>query len=183
MSPHPKILRPVLYFILILALASQACSLSLLDLPPFPGFDRPTQPSTSPGGAAPTPGPRAEVRFTAQLPEPLAGGEVLAISVLDEVTGLNLNDINYQMTQVDSITYSATFPIPDQAVVKYRFVRRGGAQIAEDTNADQSIRYRLLYVNGNTEIVDTVSSWTDKAANTVSGSISGTVMDVDTGTP
>jgi hypothetical protein len=181
MSPRPKSLRPVLYFILILALTGQACSLSLLDLPPFPGVGRPTQPAAS--SPPPTPGPRATVKFTAQLPEPLAAGEILAISVLDEVTGLALNEINYQMTQVDSITYSATFPIPDQAVVKYRYVRRGGANIAEDTNADQGIRYRLLYVNGNTEVVDSVSSWSDKPVNTVSGSISGTVLNADTGAP
>lgn len=181
MSPRPKSVRPVLYFILILALTGQACSLSLLDLPPFPGLEQPTQPASS--NPPPTPGPRATVKFTAQLPEPLASGEILAISVLDEVTGLDLNEINYQMTQVDSITYTATFPIPDQAVVKYRYVRRGGANVAEDTNADQKIRYRLLYVNGNTEVVDTVNSWSDKPVNTVSGSISGTVLNVDTGAP
>jgi hypothetical protein len=118
-----------------------------------------------------------------QIPEPLAPNEVLAISVLDEVTGLNLNPADYQMTQVDSITYSATFPIPDQAIVKYRYVRRSGSRIFEDTNADNDIRYRMLYANGPMEILDTVSSWTDKQANTISGSISGTVANLQTGVP
>ena len=179
MSLRPKISHPILYFILILALASQACALSLLDIP-LPDTGNPTQP---PAGPAPTPMPRAEVKITVQLPEPLLPGEVLALSVLDEVTGLALNSVDYQMDPVDSITYSATFPIPDQAVIKYRYVRRGGSRIMEDTNADAGIRYRMIYVNGNTQIVDTVSSWTDKPVNTLSGSISGTVLNMDTGAP
>ncbi|HSG42811.1 MAG TPA: hypothetical protein VLA72_06625, partial [Anaerolineales bacterium] len=46
-----------------------------------------------------------------------------------------------------------------------------------------NIRYRMLHVNGNGEIVDTVSSWTDKQANTISGSISGTVAHFDNNMP
>ncbi len=175
-----KVPRSILYFIFILALASQACAISLLDIP-FPGSDNPTRPPSS--GSAPTPLPRAEVKISVQLPEPLQPGEILALSVLDEVTGLALNNVDYQMDQVDSITYSATFPIPDHAIIKYRYVRRSGSRIMEDTNTDASIRYRMIYVNGNTEIVDTISSWTDKPVNTLSGSISGTVLNMDTGTP
>lgn len=175
-----KISHPILYLILILALASQACAISLLDLSPF-GFGKPTQ---VPVGASPTPVARAEVKFTVQLPEPLPAGDILALSVLDEVTGLSLNNADYQLAMVDSTTYTATFPIPDQSAIKYRYVRRNGsARIVEDTNADANIRYRLLYVNGNTQITDTVSSWTDKSFNTFSGSIYGTVLNMDTNTP
>lgn len=180
MSSRPKIARPVLYFILILALAGQACNFDLLELP-LPWQGSPTQ--TAPAGAPPTPLPRAEVKITVQVPEPLQPGEMLALSVLDEVTGLGLNNVDYQMDPVDSITYSATFPIPDQAVIKYRYLRRGAAATVEDTNADAGIRYRLIYVNGNTQVVDTVSSWTDKPVNTLSGSISGTVLNADSGAP
>jgi hypothetical protein len=164
-------------FVLILALASQACAISLFENP-FPS----NNPTSPPPGTAPTPMPRAEVKFIVQLPEPLAQNEVLAISVLDEVTGLELNFNDYQMTQVDPITYTATFPIPDQAIVKYRYVRRAGSRVLEDTNSDATIRYRTLYVNGPLEVVDTVSSWTDKPANTISGSIFGTVA-LETGEP
>ena len=181
MSSRPKVTRPILYFILILALAGQACNLELLELPlPWSGGN-PTQ--TAPSGPPPTASPRAQVRITVQLPEPLLPGEILALSVLDEVTGLALNYVDYQMDPVDSITYSASFPIPDQAVIKYQYVRRGASRIDEDTNSDAGIRYRMIYVNGNTEVVDTVSSWTDKPVNTLSGSISGTVLNTDTGAP
>lgn len=178
MSSRPGIPRPILFFILIFALTAQACSLSLLDIP-FPSGN----PTNPPPASPPTPALRSEVKFTVQLPEPLQPGEILAISVVDEVTGLALNSVEYQMTQVDSVTYSATFPIPDQSVVKYRYMRLGGARIVEDTNTDAPIRYRMVYVNGPSEIVDTVASWSDKPAHTISGLIFGTVVNADSGEP
>jgi hypothetical protein len=177
MNVRPNVSRPILFFILILALAGQSCNIGLLELP----VGSPTE--TVPAGSPPTPLPRAQVKITAHLPEPLQPGEILALSVLDEVTGLELNGVDYQMDPQDALTYSASFPIPDKAVIKYRYVRRGASRIVEDTNTDGSIRYRLLYVNGNTEIVDTVSSWSDKPVNTASGSIFGTVLNADTGEP
>ena len=77
-----------------------------------------------------TPLPRAEVTFTVRLPEPLPANEILVVSVLDEVTGLALNPVDYQMTMVDAITYTAKLAIPDRALLKYRYVttRRGACQ-------------------------------------------------------
>ena len=172
--------RRILLFIVILALSSQACALSLLKWP-FP-----TTPGTSttvPSGPTAAPLPRAEVTFTVRLPEPLPAGELLAVSVLDEVTGLALNAVDYQMNAVDTITYSATLAIPDQAVIKYRYLRSGASRITEDTNVDAPIRYRLVQVNGPTQIVDTVNSWTDRPVNTLSGNIFGTVVNESTGAP
>ena len=101
-----------------------------------------------------------------RLPDPLPANEVLALSILDEVTGLALNAVDYQMTAVDTITYTATLAIPDQALLKYRYVRRGASRINEDTNLDASIRYRLLHVSGPTQVVDTLNSWADKPVST-----------------
>lgn len=180
MKTQPKLLRQILLSIVILAFSSQACAISLIKWPfPLPDTSVPTAPS----GPTATPAARAQVTFTVQLPEPLLPGEVLAISVLDEVTGLALNHVDYQMTQKDSISYMAVLAIPDQSVVKYRYVRRNTASITEDTNADTYIRYRMLFINGPTEVLDTINSWTDRPVNTISGSISGTVANADTGVP
>lgn len=179
MKSHSVFSRPILAFIVILGLTSQACALSLLDLPQWPG----TSSTPLPSGPTPTPMPRSETRFTVRLPEPLPAGEVLTISVIDEVTGLALNPVDYQMTPVDTITYSATLPIPDQAVLKYRYIRRGAQVIVEDSNTDTPIRYRIMYINGPTQIVDTVGSWSDRPANTLSGNIYGTVINTDTSAP
>jgi len=178
MKSHPVLPRHILLFIVILALSSQACAISLFQLP-TPAAGTPS----APGGPTSMPAPRAQVTFKVQLPEPLQPNEILAISVLDEVTGLALNSTDYQMTQSDATSYSAVLTIPDQAVVKYRYIRRGASRVTEDTNADEAIRYRLLYINGPTEVVDTVSSWADKPVNTISGTIAGTVLNTDTGTP
>ena len=50
-------------------------------------------------------------------------------------------------------------------------------------NLDESIRYRLLYVSGPTQVVDTLNSWADKPVGTLSGNIFGTVVNSDTGAP
>jgi hypothetical protein len=173
--------RRILFFVLILALASQACAITLFEWPGFPTAG-PTNPN-APAVPTATPLPRAEVNFTARLPEPLPANEVLVVSILDEVTGLALNAVDYQMTMVDANTYTAKLAIPDKALLKYRYVRRGAGRVNEDTNTDANIRYRMLNVLGPTQIVDTLNSWGDRAANTISGSIFGTVVNTDTGVP
>ena len=182
MKSRPLFSRRILLVILILALASQACAISLLEWPSFFPTAIPTNP-TGPIGPTATPLPRAEVTFTARLPDPLAANEILVVSILDEVTGIALNPVDYQMTMVDAITYTAKLAIPDKALLKYRYVKRGAARVNEDTNTDANIRYRMLHVVGPTQIVDTVSSWADRPVSTVSGNIFGTVVNADTGVP
>ncbi|MCI0610335.1 MAG: hypothetical protein L0Z71_14900 [Anaerolineae bacterium] len=181
MKPQPVFTRQILLFILILALSSQACAISLFEWPIFPTPPGSTNPT--PGGPTPTPPPRAQMTFNVRLPDPLPANEILALSVLDEVTGLSLNAVDYQLTAVDSITYSVTLAIPDKAIIKYRYLRRGASHIVEDTNTDGVIRYRLVHVNGPTQIVDTVSSWSDQPVNTLSGNIFGTVLNAANSAP
>ena len=70
MKSPPLFSRRVLFLILILALASQACAITLLEWPDFFPTAAPTNP-TGPVGPTATPLPRAEVTFTARLPDPL----------------------------------------------------------------------------------------------------------------
>ena len=181
MRSRPALPRQFLYFVLILALLSQACAISLIKWPTFP---TPAVVTPFPSGPTATPAPRAEVTFTVRLPEPLLPGESLALTVVDEVTGLAFNFVDYSMDAVDAVTYTKKLTIPDQSVIRYRYARTiGNTHIFEDTNRDQNIRYRLFYINGPTQVTDTVSSWADKGANTPSGNISGTVVNADTGAP
>jgi hypothetical protein len=173
--------RRILIFILILTLANQACAITLFEWPTLPTAG-PTSPNGSVGPTA-TPLPRAEVNFTVRLPDALPANEILVVSILDEVTGLALNAVDYQMTMVDATTYTAKLAIPDHALLKYRYVRRGATRVNEDTNADENIRYRILQVVGPTQVIDTLNSWADKPVATVSGNIFGTVLNADTGVP
>jgi hypothetical protein len=101
MKSRPLFSRRILFFSLILALTSQACSLTLFEWPDLFPTAGPTNPS-GPTGPTPTPLPRAEVTFTVRVPEPLPANEILIVSILDEVTGLALNPVDYQMTMVDA---------------------------------------------------------------------------------
>ncbi|HSB01865.1 MAG TPA: hypothetical protein VLE49_14540 [Anaerolineales bacterium] len=181
MKSQSVLSRRIRLFIIVLALGSQACAISLLKWPTFPTAS-PSTPSF-PTGPTATAFPRAEVTFTVRLPDPLQANEVLAISILDEVTGLALNAVDYQMTAVDTITYTAKLAIPDQALIKYRYVRIGASRVSEDTNLDESIRYRLLHVSGPAQVIDTLNSWADKPASTLSGNIFGTAVNSATGAP
>ena len=164
----------------LLAIALSGCS---IPLPKLPGL--PTGATPAPLSAVPTATslPRSQSVFIAQLPEPLASGETLALALLDEVTGLALNAQLYPMQQINPVTYSATLALPYRAIVKYRYVRLGAAQFAEDTALDEDIRYRLFYAVGPAEVRDVVSGWSDRPNATATGSIQGRVLNADTGTP
>ena len=163
----------------LLALIGTACQLSLFE-PPSGG---PTQPPADPIMPSPTPQPRAQTTFTISIPEPLVAGESLTLSILDEVTGLSFNPVNYPMQAKDSLTYTATIALPMNAIIKYRYIRQSGRPILEDTALDAPIRYRLYYVTGPGEVKDIVGSWEDKTYARPTGGIQGRVVNADTGSP
>ncbi len=162
-----------IFMILVLLLTGPACTLSLIEWP-FGGGGSPTETPSGPDGE-PTPIPVADFAFEAVLREPLSPGESLALSVLDEVTGLPLNPVNYPMEAADSTHYRALLPIPPGSVVKYRYLRLGGATVVEDSAADRPVRYRLLHVSGPGGITDQIASWADRPYNGPSGIIQGQV--------
>ena len=166
--------------ICILLLSGLACTTSLLQLPSVP--TEPAQP-TATILPSPTPQPRAQTTFTAVLPEPLAAGESLNMIVMDEVTGLSLNATTYPMQAKDTITYTATLPLPLNAIVKYRYIRQTSAPISEDTVNNTPIRYRLYYVAGQGVVQDMIGSWSDKNTTRPVGGVQGRVLNTDTGMP
>jgi hypothetical protein len=160
----------------VMAFLTSGCIFSLRELP--------TLPLATPANlSAPTMLPKAQSVFIATVPEPLADGEALALALLDEVTGLALNAELYPMQASDPLTYSATLALPHRAVVKYRYVRLGTAQVTEDDSLDLPIRYRLYFAAGPAEVKDVVSGWSDKTVSGQVGSIQGRVLNIDTGAP
>lgn len=168
--------------LLILAwslLVTPACTLSLFNLP---NIDLPTQP-TEVVIPSPTPLPQAQVTFRVVIPAPLAPNETLAISLLDEVTGLALNPVNYPMQARDLLTYTVTLPLAANSVVKYRYVRMSGGAVQEYTAFQTPIRYRLYYVTGPAETSDIVAAWADRPFAGQMGGVQGQALDPDTGAP
>jgi hypothetical protein len=165
---------------IMLGLIGQACTLSLFDNPLDNGTSTQTPPITGP---SPTPQAMAQTNFTVTLPEPLQPNETLAIAVMDEVTGLSLNAVQYPMTPRDTLTYTGTLALPYNSVVKYRYIRRGISQVLEDSNAGTAIRYRMRYVAGPGDVQDIIADWSDKSYARPTGTILGHVYNSDTGSP
>ena len=163
---------------IVLALVGQACTFSLFENPINPGTPTSTPGITIP---SPTPQPVAQTTFIVTLPEPLQPNETLAIAVMDEVTGLSLNALQYPMSARDSLTYTAVLPVPYNSVVKYRYVRRGDSQVIEDTSLGTVIRYRLHFATAPAEVQDIIADWGDKSYARPTGTILGQVFNSDTG--
>jgi hypothetical protein len=179
MKKQSSLFRRIVIVSIVLVLTGQACALSLFDNP----FNNPTPipPNAPPTG---TPLPIAPTTFTTVLPEALQPGEKLVIAILDEVTGLSINPIQYQMSARDSLTYTAAISLPLNSVVKYIYIRSGASSnVLEDAASGAAIRYRMAYITGPAEIRDLIADWGDKNYMRQTGIIFGQVFNADTGSP
>ena len=181
MNRFPASIRRVAWIALIGLIVGPGCTLSLIQ---FPSSSNPNPTAAAVSALpSPTPPPKAQTTFIAYLPEPLAPGETLLLSVLDEVTGLSLNPTYYQMQPRDAQTYTAVLPLTFNSIVKYRYVRNSNTQTPEDMGNGAPVRYRVYYVNGPGEAKDIINDWADRAYNRASGTIQGYALNADTGTP
>ncbi len=176
---HPST-RRFLSLVSLFVLVLNACSLSLLNIP---GLASPTSTPVIPPGPTSIPQPSAPITFKVTLPTPLLAGEVLTLSVVDEVTGLGLNPVNYAMQGMDTLHYSITIPFPLNSVVKYRYIRQGKLPILEDTSADTTVRYRMYYVTSPAEVDDIVSAWAGSLFSSPDGQVSGQVVNSSNNAP
>ena len=174
--------RRLLCLLSLLVLLLNACSFSLLNIP---GLNSPTSaPASAPAtGPTPTPQPSAAITFNVTLPTPLQAGEVLYLSVVDEITGLGLNPTNIAMQGMDALHYTANIPFAMNSVVKYRYMRQGKSTTLEDTSADKAVRYRMYYVTGPGQVDDVVSAWSDGLFSSPTGRITGQIVDAATNAP
>jgi hypothetical protein len=172
--------RRLLSLVSLLVLLLNGCSFSLLNIP---GINPPTPVPVPSSGPASTPQPSAAIIFNVTLPAPLLEGEVLYLSVVDEVTGLGLNPVNYAMQGMDTLHYTITVPFTINSVVKYRYMRRGELPTLEDNSADKTVRYRMYYVTGPGSVDDVVSAWADGLFSSPYGRIAGQIVDSLHNTP
>ncbi len=173
-----KFAVPVL--VTVLLFSGLACTFDLFEPPTLPGVT--PQPPTV---AVPTstPLPMAQVTFHLTLPSALSPNESLSLRVLDEVTGLGFNYVDYPMQARDALNYTATLPLAVNSVVKYRYVRTGGLGTPEYNAFNQPLRYRMFFAIGPGEVTDILAAWPDRPFIGTMGSIQGTAVNVDTGVP
>lgn len=182
---HPLLSKTAIFILAAAVLLSgPACTLSLFDFGGGNGEDvSPTQTTDDPAPTSSTPVPSAETNFTVHIPLPLNEGDILALSLLDEVTGLPFNAVNYPLQAVDAQTYTAALPLPLNAVVKYRYIIAGNNRAQETTSANLPVRYRLYKVDGTGSIQDIVTSWTGQTFTGSVGHIQGLAIDSISGLP
>lgn len=180
-----KSLSKIVIFIFLAALlfSGPACTISLLDIGDFGIGGGATQVANVPTQPEATPIPSAEVSFTVHIPSPLAEGDLLAISMLDEVTGLALNPSSYPMQVVDPLTYRVSLPLALNAVVKYRYRITGTNQAQETTSDNMTVRYRMYKVDGVSTVDDTVTSWSGQTYTGTTGHIRGLAVNSVSGQP
>ena len=169
MCKYQPVYKNVIALILVAAFLS-SCQFNIS------GSDTPTSSASFPLPPTPVPQPMAEIFFAATIPAPLLPGESLVLSVVDEITGLALNPTNYTMQSGDSLHYYVALPFVVNSVVKYRYMKQSGIPILEDKYDEQPVRYRLYYVGGPGEVMDTISSWIDSAFIGDLGRITGRVV-------
>ena len=174
------IIKPVtlqnslIVFLLISILTISGCNLNTAK-----GGDRSTD-LTSPDELITD---EVEVHFFVFLPVPLSDGESIVLEVVDEVTGLPYNSRVYEMVRGNDQSYSVSVSFPSGSVVKYRYLRIGASINPEVTGGGDEVRYRMIFVNGETTTTDILQSWQGSSSTFNMGSLSGTVIDKTTQLP
>jgi hypothetical protein len=125
----------------------------------------------------------AEVEFRTTLPAKLTGKQKLTLEVLDEVTGLALNAIRYDMKQSNELQYSVKVAFQPGSVIKYRYVRQGGPTAIEYTSLGRQVRYRMYYVLNPGTVDDIISAWNDTPYKSEYGRIQGQILDANNKSP
>jgi hypothetical protein len=105
------------------------------------------------------------------------------LTVLDEVSGLAFNPLDYVMTAEDATIYTSTIPFQVGAVIKYRYTRHGTSNVSEHLSNGEPVRYRLYHVEGPGVVQDTLSCWTDTQFTGNIGRVAGQIKDNSSGQP
>lgn len=161
-------------FILFIAILLSACESIPTSSP------SPVTPPFIEGQSSP---PLAEITFRVSLPAPVAKDEKLLLEVVDEVTGLALNTVQYAMSSTDGTAFQLNLPVQLGSVLKYRYVRQGKTTHIEYTSQGNQIRYRLFHVINPATVSDVVRAWNDQPSKGPFGRIQGQVFDSATNAP
>jgi hypothetical protein len=126
---------------------------------------------------------QAEVVFRVQVPFSTPGDFPIYLEMVDEITGLGLNPLRYQMEAHPPNHYSIRLPIQIGSVVKYRYLLGKAPLAIENTSYGNQVRYRMYPVNGTDMVQDIVAAWSGVPYIGETGRIFGTVSDQITGEP
>ena len=120
-----------------------------------------------------------EVIFNALLPESSPLGNAVQFTLLDEVTGFELNKQFLDPTTSGDHSVSITLSVPPGTLVKYRYTRQSASGPVDEVSASgQAISYRAYLVDGPGHVAyDVVAAWSDLPSERPTGQVSGTVTE------
>ena len=127
--------------------------------------------------------PQAETIIEVTIPGSISLENNIYLEILDEVTGLGLNRIRYQMGINEQNTYSLILPLVINSVVKYRYVRGGNPPLIEYDSQGVQVRYRIYHVKSPSVIHDQIAGWQDSSYEGKTGTLQGFIYDESSSRP
>lgn len=176
--------RRVFALWLLLGLVLPACGVRI-QAAPGPEAEAPPGLASVPA-ATPADGPVVAVTdafLWVEIPANSPANHQIQVEALDEVTGLPFNPQITDLRAVDATHYGAVLRLPVGTVLKYRYIRvdADGRRVAETASDGRALRYRLLYVDGPSEVHDLVARWADTPAEKATGRLQGLAADASSG--
>ena len=129
---------------------------------------------------------KAQIVFTVDPLRPLAEGEVLELTIVDEVTGIPYNQERIQMNPMPEGHFGTVYEARVGSMLNYLFykVKQDGARVPEVGADGQPIRCRYFHVKEPGVTTETIAGWEDDLpASAAIGTITGTVVHNESGTP
>ncbi len=124
-----------------------------------------------------------EVKFDVQVRSGIAEGAIIALDVLDDITGFGYNVMRYELNQVQKGNYQTTILLPEYGEVFYRYVQVGSNILPEATINGKAIQYRAVLPSKNLIIKDTVQTWEGAMAAPPLGNLNGVITEAETDMP
>jgi hypothetical protein len=131
----------------------------------------------------PSPTLQAETIFRVQVPFNTPKDRPVYLEIVDEVTGLGLNPLRYEMEASSLNHYTIHLPVTIGSTIKYRYLLGGTPLSVEYTAGNKQVRYRIYPVNGPGIVQDIIASWTGSPYMGAKGRITGTVTNQENGQP
>ncbi len=125
------------------------------------------------------------IKFNVSLSDNIENRGDIFIDILDEVTGLSINPIRYQMNPEGNDTYSAQVSFTRGSIIKYRYVLNQDESYHPEYNSNSMpVRYRLLYVTNDHTINDLVYAFDNSQSGLCNnfGRIQGKVINASSNT-
>ena len=126
-----------------------------------------------------------EVTFSALLPAPIPSGDIVQFTLLDDVTGLELNRKVISVSTTGETSVSVTMSVRPGTLVKYRYTRHSASGAVDEISADgRAISFRAYLVDGPGHVAyDIVAAWADAPINQPTGQVSGAVTEAGSNQP